>query len=76
MENQVEINITYQTSIEELVEIIKSNPADVVANAIHESFMKDLHKWAEEYERAEKAEKELSKTRSILADAYLKQLSA
>jgi len=76
MENQVEINISYKTSIEELVEIIKSNPAEVLAKSIHEFLMKELNKWANEYERAETAEKELTKTRKILADAYLKQLSA
>ena len=69
-----EITFKHDMSVEDLLNIIKSNPAEDVAKAFKDYMSKQLSDWCNEYTRAQDAEKEIKSIKFTLADVYLKQL--
>lgn len=73
MENQ--INIEHTVTVEELKEIIENNEANEVAKAIYNLINKQTGDWYEQYDRANKAEKELAGLKATLFNWAIKQLN-
>lgn len=73
MENKIEIKAT--TTVEELTEIINGNEAAEVATAFHDYMRKQTDGWYEQYDRANKAEKELAGIKAALVNYAIKQLN-
>ena len=71
---EITIKIEHIMSKEDLLNIIKSNPAEDVAKAFKDYMSKQLSDWCDEYNRAKDAEKEIKSIKFTLADVYLKQL--
>ena len=69
MEEKIEIKTT--TTEEELLGIINGNTAEEVANAFREYMTKQTSDWYDQYDRANKAEKELAYIKSVLVEFAL-----
>ena len=73
MENKIEIKT--DMTVEELTQIIFSNDASAVAKAVHTHIIKQVNNWYEQYDRANKAEKELAEIKAALVNYAIKQLN-
>lgn len=69
MEEKIEIKTT--TTEEELLGIINGNTAEEVANAFRKYMTKQTSDWYDQYDRANKAEKELADIKSVLVEFAL-----
>ena len=72
MEEKIEIKTT--TTEEELLGIINGNTAEEVANAFREYMTKQTSDWYDQYDRANKAEKELADIKTILVGYAIKKI--
>lgn len=72
MEEKIEIKTT--TTEEELQGIIFNNPADVTAKAFREYMTKQTSDWYAQYDRANKAEKELADIKAVLVGYAIKKI--
>lgn len=72
MEEKIEIKTT--TTEEELLGIINGNTAEEVAKAFREYMTKQTSDWYDQYDRANKAEKELANIKAALVEFALATL--
>ena len=72
MEEKIEIKTT--TNEEELLGIINGNTAEEVAKAFHEYMTKQTDDWFGQYDRANKAEKELADIKAVLVGYIIKKI--
>ena len=72
MEEKIEIKTT--TTEEELLGIINGNTAEEVAKAFREYMTKQTSDWYDQYDRANKAEKELADIKAVLVEFALTTL--
>ena len=72
MEEKIEIKTT--TTEEELLGIINGNTAEEVANAFREYMTKRTSDWYDQYDRANKAEKELADIKAVLVGYAIKKI--
>lgn len=72
MEEKIEIKTT--TTEEELLGIINGNTAEEVAKAFREYMTKQTSDWYDQYDRANKAEKELAGIKAVLVGYAIKKI--
>lgn len=68
------IKITPTTTEEGLLDIINGNTAAETAKALHEYMTKRTDDWYDQYDRANKAEKELANIKAILVGYAIKKI--
>ena len=72
MEEKIEIKTT--TTEEELLGIITGNTEEEVAKAFHEYMTKKTDDWYDQFDRANKAEKELADIKAVLVGYAIKKI--
>lgn len=72
--NENKIEIKNNTTVEELTEIVMNNEPEKFIKAFHDYMMKQVDNWYVQYDRANKAEKELASIKDVLIKYALKQM--
>ena len=72
MEEKIEIKVT--ATEEDLLGIINGKTAEEVAKAFRNYMTKQTNDWYEQYDRANKAEKELADIKAFLAGYAIKKI--
>lgn len=72
MEEKIEIKVT--ATEEDLLDIINNNTPEAVAKAFHAYIIEKNGKWYKEYDRANKAEKELASIKDAIVAYAVKRM--
>ena len=73
MENKIKITPT--TTLAELTEIFTNNEPEDAAKAVRNYIEAQTHIWYEQYDRANKAEKELAEANAAILNWAIKQMN-